>query len=58
MGKYIPVQTNHEIHGDVLVDTNDRTVTGLILPEIIKRKLGCIMEEVSYYHEEPVRFVH
>ena len=45
MGKYIPVQTNQEIQGDVIVETNDRTVTGLILPEIVyrvKRKLGCI----------------
>ena len=42
MGKYIPVQTNQEIHGDVIVETNARTVAGLILPEIvykIKRKL-------------------
>ena len=48
MGKYIPVQTNQEIHGDVIVETNDRTVAGLILPEIVyrvKRKLGCIFIE-------------
>ena len=48
MGKYIPVQTNQEIHGDVKVETIDRTVTGLILPEIVyrvKRKLGCIFIE-------------
>ena len=29
MGKYIPVQTNQEIQGDVIVETNDRTVAGL-----------------------------
>ena len=48
MGKYIPVQTNREIQGDVLVKINDKTVTGLILPEIVynvKRKLGCIFIE-------------
>ena len=48
MGKYIPVQTNHEIHRDVIVEINDQTVTGLILPEIVyrvKRKLGCIFIE-------------
>ena len=48
MGKYIPVQTNREIQGDVLVEINDKTVTELILPEIvynIKRKLGCIFIE-------------
>ena len=27
MGKYIPVQTNHEIQGDVLVEIGDKTVT-------------------------------
>ena len=47
-GKYIPVQTNHEIQGDVLVKINDKTATGLILPEnvyIVKKKLGCIFIE-------------
>ena len=42
MEKYIPVQTNHEIKGDFLVKMSDKTVTGLILPEIvynIKKKL-------------------
>ena len=45
MGKYIPVRTNREIQGDVLVKICHKTVTGLILPEIVynvKRKLGCI----------------
>ena len=39
---------NDEVQGDVLVKINDKTVTGLILPEIIygvKRKLGCIFIE-------------
>ena len=48
MGKYIPVQTNREIQGNFLVKINDKTVTGLILPEIVyivKRKLGSNREE-------------
>ena len=48
MGKYIPVQTNREIQGDNLVEISNKTVTGLILPEIVynaKRKLGCIFKE-------------
>ena len=48
MGKYIPVQTNCEIKGEVLVNINDKTVTGLILPEIVfnvKRKLRCVFIE-------------
>ena len=46
MGKYIAVQTNQEIHGDIIVEAEDRTVTGLVLPEIVysvKKKLGCIL---------------
>ena len=46
MGRYIPVQTSHEIQGDVLVEIRDKTLTGLILPEIVynvKKKLGCIL---------------
>ena len=42
----IPLQTNREIQGDVLVDRSNKTMTGLILPEIVyhvKRKLGCIL---------------
>ena len=35
MGKYIPVQTNCEIQGDVLVKINEKTSTGLLLPEIV-----------------------
>ena len=48
MGKYIPVQTNREIQGDVLVKISNKTVTGLVLPEIVynfKKKLGCIFIE-------------
>ena len=47
-GKYIPVQTNREIYGDVLIEANDRTATGLILPEIVynaRKKLGRIFVE-------------
>ena len=42
MGKYIPVQTNHEITGDVLIKISNKTMAGLILPEIVynvKKKL-------------------
>ena len=42
MGRYIPVQTNREIQGDVLIETSDNTVPGLILPDIVynvKRKI-------------------
>ena len=48
MGKYIPVQMNREIQGNVLVETTERTVTGLILPEIVnnvRKKLRCIFIE-------------
>ena len=48
MGKYIPVQTNREIKGDVLIEISDKTVTGLTLPEIVlnvKKKLGCLFIE-------------
>ena len=48
MGKNIPVQTNGEIKGDFLVKISDKTVTGLILPEIVynvKKKLGCFFVE-------------
>ena len=43
MWKYIPVQTNHEITGEVLIETSDKTFPGLVLPEIvynIKKKLA------------------
>ena len=48
MGKYIPVQTNCGITGDVLIEISNKTMNGLILPEIvynIKKKLGCIFIE-------------
>ena len=48
MGKYVPIQTNKEIQGDVLIETSDNTVPGLILPEIVynvKRKIGSIFIE-------------
>ena len=48
MGKYIPVQTNRGVTGDVLIEIGDKTVPGLKLPEIVynvKKKLGCIFVE-------------
>ena len=48
MEKYIPVQTNHEVTGEVLIETSDKTTPGLMLPEIVhnvKKKLGCISVE-------------
>ena len=48
MGKYIPVQTNPEITGEVLIESWDKTIARLVLPEIvfnIKKKLGCIFVE-------------
>ena len=48
MGKYIPVQTNHEITREVLIQNSDKTIPGLVLPDIvnnIKKKLGCIFVE-------------
>ena len=35
MGKYIPVQTNREITGEVLIEISDKTIPGLVLPEIV-----------------------
>ena len=48
MGKYIPVLSNREITGEVLIEIIDKTIPGLVLPEIvynIKKKLGCIFVE-------------
>ena len=45
MGKYIPMQMNPEITGEVLIEISEKTIPGLVLPEIfynIKKKLGCI----------------
>ena len=54
-GKYIPLQTNREITGDVLIEISDNTMTGLILPKIVynvKKKLGCIFRE--NHNSEPL----
>ena len=48
MGKYILVQTNCEITGKDLIKIDDKTISGLVLPEIVynvKKKLGCIFVE-------------
>ena len=48
MGKYIQVQTNCEITEEVLIEISDKTIPGLVLPEIvynIKKKLGYIFVE-------------
>ena len=42
MGKYIPVQMNCKITIEVLIMINEKTISGLILPEIVynvKKKL-------------------
>ena len=42
---YIPVQTNFEITGKVLIEISDKSIPGCVLPEIfykVKKKLGCI----------------
>ena len=43
--KYIPVQTNREITGKVLIEISDKTIPGFVLPVIvcnIKKELGYI----------------
>ena len=48
MGKYIPVQTNREITGEVLIEISDKIIPRLVLPKIVynvKKKLGCIFVE-------------
>ena len=55
MGKYIPVQTNGKFTGEVLIEISDKTIPGLVLPEIvynIKKKLGCIF--VENHNSEPM----
>ena len=45
MGKYIPAQANCEITREVLIEVDDKTIPGLVLPEVvynIKKKLGWI----------------
>ena len=52
MGKYILLQMNREITGEVLIEVSDKTIPGLVLPEIvnnIKKKLGCIFVENHTY---------
>ena len=42
MGKYISVQMNCEITGEVLIEISDKTILGLVVPEIVynvKKKL-------------------
>ena len=41
MGKYIPVQTTHGVTGDILIEISDKTVPGLILPEIVYNVKKC-----------------
>ena len=40
MGKYIPMQTNYKIQGDVSVEISHKTLMGLILPEIVYNAKG------------------
>ena len=35
IGKYILAQTNREITGKVLIEISDKTILGLVLPEIV-----------------------
>ena len=54
-GKYIPVQTNREITGEVLIKISDKTILVLVRSEIIyniKKKLGCIY--VENHNSEPM----
>ena len=36
MGKYMPVQTNCGVTGDVLIKISDKTIPGLVVSEIVK----------------------
>ena len=48
MGKYITMQTKRGVTGDILIEISDKTVLGLVLPEIVynvKKKLVCIFVE-------------
>ena len=48
MGKYIPVQTSRDKKGEVIIETRDKTIPGLVLPDIVysvKKKLRCIFME-------------
>ena len=35
MGKYIPVQTDPGVTGEVLIEISDKTEPGLVLPESV-----------------------
>ena len=55
MGKYILVQTNRGVTGDVLIEISEKTIPGLVLPEInynVKKKFGCIF--VENHNSEPL----
>ena len=55
MGKYIHVETIRRVKGDVLIEIGDKTMLGLILPEIVynvKKKLGCIF--VENHNSKPI----
>ena len=57
MGKYIPVQTNNGVTGDILIEISDKNVPGLLLHEIVynvKKKLGCIF--VENHNSEPLMY--
>ena len=66
MGKYVLLQTNWEILVEVLIEISDKTIPGLVLPEIvynINMKLGCIFVENHNYksivlkREQPIGLV-
>ena len=45
------MQTNLKITGEVLIEISNKTIPGLVLPEIVynvKKKLGCIFVENHY----------
>ena len=44
MGNYIPVQTNSEITGEVLIEISGKTFPGLVLPDCLEYQ-----EEVRLY---------
>ena len=55
MGNYIHVHTNCGIIGDVLIEISDKTVTGLLVLEIVynvKKKLVCIF--IENHNSEPL----
>ena len=51
----IPMQTNRGVTGEVLIEISDKTIPGLVLPEIFynfRKKLGCIF--VENHNSEPL----